>query len=77
MSENPKAFQDWIDDLEVHTFTIYESSTELDDVLYLAYYEKLKTLMLEAARASKQTEYKDQALSIEEALNQIEVRRIW
>ncbi|MEE9493674.1 MAG: hypothetical protein V3W04_09900 [Gammaproteobacteria bacterium] len=50
MSENSKEFQDWIEGLEIHTFTIYESRTELEDELYLAYYEKLKTMMLEAAR---------------------------
>lgn len=77
MSENPKEFQDWIEGLENHTFTIYESRTELDDELYIAYYEKLKTLMLEAARTCKQTQYKELAAKIEDILGKIEIRRIW
>lgn len=77
MSENSEEFRDWIDGLENHTFTIYESRTELDDELYLAYYEKLKSMMLEAARACKQTKYKDLAVVIEDKLNKIEIRRMW
>lgn len=77
MSKNPKELQDWIDDLETHTFTIYESRTELDDELYLAHYEKLKSLMVEAARACKSTKYSEIATRIQEALGKIEVRRIW
>lgn len=77
MSENPKQLKDWIDGLENHTFTIFESRTELDDELYLAYYEKLKTLMLEAARACKQTKYSDLATRIEVVLSKVEIRRIW
>lgn len=77
MSKNPKELQDWIDGLGTHTFTIYESRTELDDELYLAFYEKLKSLMLDAARACKNTEYGEIAARIEAALNKVEVRRIW
>lgn len=77
MSKNPKELNDWIDGLGTHTFTIYESRTELDDELYLAFYEKLKSLMLDAARVCKNTEHKDIAIRIEDALNKVEVRRIW
>jgi hypothetical protein len=77
MSENPKELQEWIDGLETHTFTIYESRTELDDELYLAYYEKLKKLMIEAAKACRNTKYSEIAERIEEALSKVEVRRIW
>lgn len=77
MNENPKELQDWMDSLETNTFTIYESRTELDDELYLAHYEKLKSLMVEAARACKNTKYSEISTRIEEALGRIKVRRIW
>lgn len=77
MSKNPTELNAWVDGLETHTFTIYESRTELDDELYLAFYEKLKSLMLDAARACKNTEYQDIAIRIENALKKLEIRRIW
>ena len=77
MSANPSELNAWIDGLETHTFTIYESRTELDDELYLAFYKKLKSLMLDATRACKNTEHKEIAARIEDALNKVEIRRIW
>ncbi|RBP49349.1 hypothetical protein [Arenicella xantha] len=77
MSENPTDFKDWIEGLETHTFTIYESTTDLDDQLYIAYYEKLRALMIEAAIACKSTGFSEAASKIEEALMKTEIRRIW
>ncbi len=77
MSENPKELQDWIDDLETHTFTIFESRSELEDELYVAYYEKLKSLMIDAARSCRHTKFGEIASKIEEALNKVEIKRIW
>lgn len=77
MSKNPTELDAWIDGLSTHTFTIFESRTELDDELYLAFYEKLKSLMIDAARACKKSEYKNVAIRIENALKRVEVTRIW
>ncbi len=77
MSNNPQELQDWIDGLENHTFTIFESRSELEDELYLVFYEKLKDLMLDATKACKNSEHKDIAAKIEAALNKAKVKRIW
>jgi hypothetical protein len=77
MSQNTKDFNDWLDGIEAHTFTIYESRTELDDELYHAYYEKLKSLMLHAAEAFESSAYSDEAKRIINALRKVEIRRVW
>ncbi len=77
MNKNDKEFEDWLDGIGTHTFTIYESRAELDDELYQAYYEKLKSLMIEAAKACENTMYGDKAKRIKEVLEKTEIRRIW
>ena len=76
MNINSKEFDDWLDGLEVHTFTIYESRSELDDELYQAYYEKLKSLMLQAAEACESSKYRDEARRIKNVLEKTQIRRI-
>ena len=77
MSEHLDEFQDWLIGLENHTFTMFESDSELEDELYLAYYDKMKQLMLDAAKSLKQTQYSELASKIEDAVNNIEIRKIW
>ncbi len=77
MNENPKEFKDWLEGLGNHTFTIFEARNEVEDELYLAYYEKLKALMLDAARSCRETKYGDLAKAVENEVNKVKVRRIW
>ena len=77
MNKHPDELEAWIKDLEHHTFTIFESGSELDDELYLAYYEKFKMLMIDAAESCKRTQYGDLALKIKDAVSNVEIRRIW
>jgi len=77
MSANPREFEAWLDDLEHHTFTIFESRSEIDDKLYMAYYEKLRELMVEAARSCLTSENSDFASRIVQKLESLNIRRIW
>lgn len=80
MSRNPEEFQDWLNEMENHTFTIHESSdelNELEDDLHLAYYKKLKQLILEAAKSSSDTKHGNLAKQIEAVVDSIAVTRIW
>jgi hypothetical protein len=77
MESDPDSFGAWIDDLGHHTFTIFESRNELEDDLYGAYCQKLKALMEQAARQALDSEYRAEAQRIIDALNKIEIRRIW
>lgn len=56
MLANPDDFESWVAGLEDATFTVYRSRDEVDDMLYTAYYEKLKNLMLE--KCSKYVDHK-------------------
>ena len=77
MSKHPDDFQEWLNGLGTHTFTIFESESELDDQLHLASYEKLKELMLDAVKSLKHSQHYENASRIEHALNDIEIRRVW
>lgn len=77
MKNDPDSFGAWVDDLRHHTFTIFESKSEVEDDLYGAYYQKLKELMEQAARQAFDSEYRAEAQRILDALNKIEIRRIW
>ena len=68
MSKYPKEFKEWLEGLEHHTFTVFESESELEDKLYLAYYEELKALMIAAAKSCKQSRHGNLALSIENSV---------
>ena len=48
MSSNKSALNTWIEGLPYHTFTIYESQNDLQDDLYMAYYERLRLRMITA-----------------------------
>jgi hypothetical protein len=77
MKENDEALESWLKDIEHHTFTMFESRGELEDDLYGAYYEKLKALMVEAAQQALTSEYREQARRVLDALNNVQIRRIW
>ena len=77
MSEYPDEFQDWLKGMENHTFTMFNSESELEDELNLAYYEKLKQLMIDAARSLKQSQFWELASKIEDAVNNIEIQKVW
>ncbi len=77
MKGDPESFGAWLEDLEQHTFTVFESRGELEDDLYGAYYEKLKSLMQEAAKQSLQSDYREQAERVLEQLEKTRIRRIW
>jgi hypothetical protein len=74
---DPEAFSAWVDGLEQNTFTIYQALSELDGDLWTAYYEKLKSLMLDAAQKLDDCEFAAQAQQIASSLAAIKVRRIW
>lgn len=77
MKGDSESFNAWLDGLEHHTFTLFESQGELEDDLLSAYYEKLKALMRDAASQCIQGEYGELAKRIVEALDGAKIRRIW
>jgi len=48
MTASPREFDQWLRDIQYHTFTLYKSRDALEDELYAAYYERLKQKMLDA-----------------------------
>lgn len=77
MKGDRESFQSWLGELENHTFTMFESDGELEDDLLSAYYERLKQRMRDAAIEALQSDCRDLAQSILDALDVIKVRRIW
>lgn len=77
MQNDPISFDDWLKGLGQHTFTLYKSRSELDDDLYGAYHEKLKQLMVEAAKGLLNSDFKQEAQRLLDALSGITVQRIW
>jgi len=77
MRNDSKSFDDWVKGLGQHTFTLYESRSELDDDLYGAFHEKLKQLMIEAAKELENSEFKQETQCILAALSRITIQRIW
>lgn len=77
MKDDPESYSAWLEGLEHHTFTLFESQGELEDDLYAAYYEKLKSLMQAAAEQSLESDCRAEAEQLIEALKKTDVRRIW
>ena len=77
MASDPESFDSWIQGIETHTFTLHESDGELEDDLYAAYYEKLKTLMENRLREMLGTELNEEASRVLGALKDATIRRIW
>lgn len=77
MKKDPDSFSAWLNDMEHHTFTLLSSQGDIDDILYTAFYEKLKLLMLEAAEKAKNTEFHNEAVRIIDVLQKTEIQRTW
>jgi hypothetical protein len=76
MANDSESFDSWIDGIQTHTFTLYESDGELEDDLYTAYYEKLKTLMEDRVRSMLDTELDKEASRVLSALLSTTIRKI-
>jgi hypothetical protein len=77
MSTQSNALETWLESLENNTFTIFESRGEVEDELYIAYYDRLRQLMLQAAESLKSTKYAATATQIAEAVRKVKIKRIW
>lgn len=77
MRDDEDGFKAWLDGMQHHTFTLFESRGELDDDLYTAYYEKLRELMKKALSPFLDSEYSDEANRVIAALNSVSIKRIW
>lgn len=77
MRDDEEGFKAWLEGIQHHTFTLFESRGELDDDLYTAYYEKLRELMTKAVKPLLDTEYSDEAKRVITALDSVSIRRIW
>ena len=76
MANDPDSFDSWLKDISTHTFTVLESEGELEDDLYTAYYEKLKSLMEDRLRNLLGTEVEKEALRVLSALSDVSISRI-
>ena len=77
MQEDRESYDSWLNGIAQHTFTIYRSSGEVEDDLYMAYYEKLKQLMIGKAESLLGGEYEAEAKQGISALKTVEISRIW
>ncbi|MEM1173291.1 MAG: hypothetical protein AAGI27_00640 [Pseudomonadota bacterium] len=77
MAENPKDFDQWLEDIETHTFTIFSSSGELEDKLMKAYLNRLRELMVQAAESCRDSDQADLAIRVVDVLESVQIRRIW
>jgi hypothetical protein len=77
MKSDEKAFSTWLEGLQHHTLTLFNAPSELEGVLYTAYYEKLKQLMQKAAQAMLATDCGREAQKILDALDTTRIGRVW
>lgn len=78
MSRHDKSFESWVDHLQASSFTAYEAGDDsVEQVLYSAFYNKLKELMLDKAKKwINDSKYKLMAAALIRKLNTIEIRSI-
>ena len=77
MRGNQSAFSAWLDGLPEHTFTMYKSRDALEDDLYTAYYERLRTRMIGAVSAFHvDPDVGGIAMLTSQRLKEVEVRAI-
>lgn len=77
MKGDAESYSTWIEGLGHHTFTIFESRSEIEDELWAAYYEKLKSLMHNAATEALSSDCKQEAQRLIDGLSKVQIRRIW
>ena len=77
MRDDTESYNSWLKGIAQHTFTIYESQGEVEDDLYIAYYEELKQLMINAAESLIDGEFEAEAKRALSALEAINISRIW
>lgn len=77
MRDDRKSYDSWLDGIAQHTFTIYESRGEVEDDLYMAYYEELKQRMMHKAESLLGGEFDPEAKRILSVLETVEISRIW
>ena len=53
MYQHKKDYKEWLDNLDNDVFTIYNAEDNVEKILYTAYYEKLKQLMLNVTKKYK------------------------
>lgn len=77
MSHHKNAFEDWLNDLQYETFTVFNAEDRVDELLYKAYYEELKRLMNDKiASLQSNVKYSDFVKRIKKKLDDIKVRFI-
>lgn len=78
METEPDAFRDWLKELDVSTFTMFQSQDEIEEQLYEAQYEKMKDLMTNCVETflsnNKGHTLANQVL---DRLKQITIQSIW
>lgn len=77
MVDSPEDFDSWLEDLGMHTFTIFSSRGEVEDELILAYLTRLQELMLKAAQSCIDGDYSELAKRVEKNLQSTGIRRVW
>jgi len=77
MRDDEEGFNAWLDGMQQHTFTLFESRSEIDDDLYTAYYEKLRELMVNAVKPLLDSEYSVEAKRVTDVLAAVSIQRIW
>lgn len=77
MRDDPENYNSWLKGIAQHTFTIYESSGEVEDDLYIAYYKELKQLMINAAESLIGGEFESEAKQILSVLEAVDISKIW
>lgn len=78
MKKDKKAFNDWMKELDTSTFTLFESSDEIEEELAYAKYSRLKEIMIEKVEQylEKNTE-SSEAKELLNKLNNIKIRSVW
>ena len=77
LTADPAAFDAWLRGLQYHTFPVYNARDKVEDELYRAYYERLRTLMMEALSPFvNDGVLGDSAKRAVSALQQVTIRRI-
>jgi hypothetical protein len=78
MKKEQQVFKDWLKELEVSTFTLFDASDEIEEELAYAGYSRLKELMINKVESYLETNTDSlEAKELLEKLNEIKIRSIW